>query len=100
MAMAGEIDVNRSVPWAQVEEVNNSDGVSVALEPSTVLYLVLPNHDKAPFDNLNVRKAAAMALDRAAITEAVTLGNAEVANSHLAESAVGCGWLQDHGRAR
>ena len=81
MAMAGEIDVNRSVPWAQVEEVNNSDGVSVALEPSTVLYLVLPNHDKAPFDNLNVRKAAAMALDRAAITDAVTLGNAEVANS-------------------
>lgn len=81
MAMAGEIDVNRSVPWAQVEEVDKIDGVSVKLEPSTVLYLVLPNHDKAPFDDLNVRKAAAMALDRAAITEAVTRGHAEVANS-------------------
>jgi peptide/nickel transport system substrate-binding protein len=81
MAMAGEIDVNRYVPWAQVEEVNNTDGVSVALEPSTMLYLVLPNHDKAPFDNLTVRKAAAMALDREAITNAVTLGKAEVANS-------------------
>ncbi len=86
MAMAGEIDVNRGVPWAQVDEVDNTDGVSVALEPSTVLYLVLPNHNEAPFDNLAVRKAAAMALDRAAITNAVTLGNAEVANSTLSNA--------------
>ncbi len=86
MAMAGEIDVNRGVPWAQVDEVDNTEGVSVALEPSTVLYLVLPNHNKAPFDNLAVRKAAAMALDRAAITDAVTLGNAKVANSTLSNA--------------
>jgi peptide/nickel transport system substrate-binding protein len=86
MIMAGEIDVNRYVPWAQVDEVNNTDGVSVPLEPSTVLYLVLPNHNKAPFDNLTVRKAAAMALNREAITKAVTLGKAKVANSTLSNA--------------
>ncbi len=86
MAMAGEIDVDRHVPWAQVEEVNNTDGVSVTLEPSTVLYLVMPNHTKAPFDNLNVRKAAALALDREAMTKAVTLGMAKVANSTLSNA--------------
>lgn len=83
MAMAGEIDVSRGVPWAQIEEINAADGVSVALEPSTVIYGVMPNHGKPPFDNLNIRKAAAMALNREAITKAVTLGNATVANSTL-----------------
>ena len=86
MAMAGEIDVNRGVPWAQVAEVDGTEGVSVRLEPSTVLYLVMPNHSKPPFDNLTVRKAAAMALNREAITKAVTLGNATVANSTLSNA--------------
>lgn len=86
MAMAGEIDVDRGVPWAQIDEVNAIDGVSVKLETSTVLYLVLPNHSKPPFDNLTVRKAAAMALNREAITKAVTLGHATVANSTLSNA--------------
>ncbi|MFZ1726335.1 MAG: ABC transporter substrate-binding protein [Albidovulum sp.] len=63
--------------------MNNSPNVSVKLEPSTVLYEVLPNLAKPPFDNLTVRKAAAMALDREAITNAITLGHATVANSTL-----------------
>ncbi|QYX56790.1 ABC transporter substrate-binding protein [Roseovarius sp. SCSIO 43702] len=83
MIMAGEIDVNRGVPWAQIEEINGSGKAKVVLEPSTVVYGVMPNHDKPPFDNLNIRKAAAMALNREAITKAVTLGNATVANSTL-----------------
>lgn len=83
MIMAGEIDVSRGVPWAQIQEINASGKAKVALEPSTVVYGVMPNHDKAPFDNLNIRKAAAMALDREAITRAVTLGHATVANSTL-----------------
>lgn len=83
MMMAGEIDANRGVPFAQVDEMNASAGVSVPLEPSTLIYAVMPNHDKAPFDNLNVRKAAAMALNREATTKAMTLGKAVVANSTL-----------------
>ncbi len=86
MLMAGEIDVNRHVPWAMVEDVNKTEGVKVELEPSTVLYLVLPNHNVAPFNDLNVRKAAAMALNREAMTKAVTLGMAKVANSTLSNA--------------
>ncbi|MEX3316954.1 ABC transporter substrate-binding protein [Sulfitobacter sp. PS-8MA] len=81
MLMAGEIDVDRAVPWPQIAEVNNTEGVSVKLEPSTVLQLVLPNHTRLPFSDINVRRAATMALDREAIAKAVTLGNATVANS-------------------
>lgn len=83
MIMAGEIDVSRGVPWSQIEEVNNTGIARVALEPSTIVYGVMPNHGKPPFDNLNIRKAAAMALHREAITQAVSLGNATVANSTL-----------------
>lgn len=86
MIMAGEIEVDRGVPWAQIDEVNGVDGVSVRLEPSTVTYVALPNHTKPPFDNLTVRRAAAMALNREAITKAVTLGHATVANSTLSNA--------------
>lgn len=83
MIMAGEIDANRGVPFAQVDEMNANENVSVPLEPSTLIYGVMPNHARAPFDNMNVLKAAAMALNRGAMTRAMTLGKAEVANTTL-----------------
>ncbi|MGJ8544616.1 MAG: ABC transporter substrate-binding protein [Sulfitobacter sp.] len=83
MMLAGEIDANRGVPFAQVDEIDASENVSVPLAPSTLIYGVMPNHTKAPFDNLNVRKAAAMALNREATAKAMTLGKAVVANSTL-----------------
>ena len=83
MALAGEIDVARGVDWAQVAELQATEGISVPLEPSTTIYAVLLNHDRPPFDDERARRAAAMALDRAAITDAVTLGHATVAGSTL-----------------
>ncbi len=83
MMLAGEIDANRGVPFAQVDEIDAREDVSVPLAPSTLIYGVMPNHAKAPFDNLNVRKAAAMALNREAMAKAITLGKATVANSTL-----------------
>ncbi|MEM9911207.1 MAG: ABC transporter substrate-binding protein [Pseudomonadota bacterium] len=83
MIMAGEVDVNRGVPWAQIEEIDASQRADVELEQSTVVYGVMPNHAAAPFNNINIRKAAAMALNREAITKAVSLGHATVATSTL-----------------
>lgn len=82
MLQAGEVDVVRDVPWPQVAELQGA-GFDVPLEPSTTIYVVLLNHDRPPFDNENARRAAAMALDRGAITDAVTLGHAEVAATTL-----------------
>lgn len=83
MILAGEAEAVRGVPYAQVAEVDAAEGVSVPLEPSTVIFAVMPNHARPPFDDLDVRRAAAMALDRDAITAAVSLGMAETANSTL-----------------
>lgn len=83
MIMAGEVDVNRGVPWAQIAEIDAAPRADVKLEPSTVVYGVMPNHAVAPFDNIKIRKAASMALNREAITKAVSLGHATVATSTL-----------------
>ena len=83
MIQAGEVDVVRVVPYAQVAELDAAEGISVPLEPSTVIFIVLPNHGRPPFDNLEARRAAALALDREAITQAITLGMAETANSTM-----------------
>ena len=88
MILAGEADAVRIVPYPQVAEIDAAEGVSVPLEPSTTIYVVLPNHRRAPFDDLDVRRAAAMALDRDAITAAIGLGMAETANSTLPSALV------------
>jgi peptide/nickel transport system substrate-binding protein len=83
MILAGEAEAIRFVPYAQVAEIEATEGISVPLEPSTVIYIVLPNHSRPPFDNVEARRAAALALDREAITQAITLGMAETANSTM-----------------
>ncbi len=83
MILAGEVEAVRAVPYAQAAEIEAAEGVSVPLEPSTVIYVVLPNHSRPPFDNVEVRRAAALALDREAINQAITLGMAETANSTM-----------------
>jgi peptide/nickel transport system substrate-binding protein len=83
MLQAGEIDAVRDVPWAQVEELEADPKIEVPLEPSTVINVVLLNHAKPPFDTLEARRAAALALDRPALADAITLGKADPANTTL-----------------
>jgi len=83
MLLAGEVHAIRDVPWSQVADVTGRDGISMPLESSTVIYMTLMNHTRAPFDDVRVRQAAAHALDVEAIAEAVTFGNAKPANTTL-----------------
>lgn len=83
MMQSGELDAAREIPWSQVEQLKKAEGIEVSLEPSTQVFIALLNHARAPFDNVNVRKAAAMALDKEGITNAMTFGNAVPANSTL-----------------
>jgi len=83
MMLSGELDAAREIPWSQVAEIQSNENISMPMEPSTVIYTVLMNQAKAPFDNMKFRQAAAMALDTTAISKAVTFGNAAPANSTL-----------------
>jgi peptide/nickel transport system substrate-binding protein len=81
--LAGEIDAVRGVPWPQVKELKANSAVDVPLEPSTVIYMTLMNHSKPPFDNIKIRQAAAMALDKKSLAKAITFGYAPAANTTL-----------------
>jgi peptide/nickel transport system substrate-binding protein len=83
MMLSGELDAAREIPWSQVADLKARDGIEMPLEPSTQIFMVLLNHKRAPFDNLKVRQAAAMALDAPAITQAMTFGAATPANSTI-----------------
>jgi peptide/nickel transport system substrate-binding protein len=83
MMLSGELDAAREIPWSQVEQLQAAEGVDMPLEPSTQIFIVLLNHARAPFDDVKVRKAAAMALDTAGLTKAMTFGLATPAQSTL-----------------
>ena len=83
MMLSGELDAAREIPWSQVEQLKSTEGISMPLEPSTQIFIVLLNHDQAPFDDQKVRKAAALALNTPAITKAMTFGAATPANTTL-----------------
>ncbi|WP_245443886.1 ABC transporter substrate-binding protein [Mesorhizobium sp. DCY119] len=83
MLKAGEVDVMRSVNWAQVEDLKNTDGIDMRMEPSNVVFITLLNHSREPFSNLKARQAAAYALDNKVLTQAITNGYAKPANTPL-----------------
>lgn len=83
MLKAGEIDVVRAVPWAQIDELKTVEAVDMRLEPSTTIYMTLLNHKREPFSNLKARQAAGMAIDNEAMAKAITRGYAEPANTTL-----------------
>jgi len=83
MMISGDAHAVRGVPWSQVADLQSREGISVPLEPSTVIFMTLLNHARAPFSDLNVRQAAARAIDTKAVTKAMTFGHALPANTTL-----------------
>lgn len=83
MLKAGEVDVMREVEWSQVEDLKATDGIDMRLDPSHVIYVALLNSGREPFSSMKARQAAAYALDKAAIAQAVTGGLATPANTPL-----------------
>jgi peptide/nickel transport system substrate-binding protein len=83
MVQAGEVDAIRDVPWSEVDALKTQENVELKLEPSTVIYMVLLNSKREPFSNAKARQAAAHAIDNKAVTQAVTFGYAEPANTTL-----------------
>lgn len=69
---AGEIDMTyNELPPEQFKKLQEEFGDEVHVSPSLCTYYYEFNTQKAPFDNANVRKALALALDRDIITDKV-----------------------------
>lgn len=82
---AGEIDVLDNVPAEQIPQLVAEDP-NVIVTADTGAQFINFNCDKAPFDNVNARRAVALAIDRKTIVEQVTKGGEIPASGFLAYS--------------
>ena len=78
--LTGELDMATVEP-SNLEALQGEGNLTItsALEPNT--FAIYLNNTRWPFDNVLVRKAATMAIDRPAIVEQLLLGEAVVATS-------------------
>lgn len=81
-----ELDVAGVVP-AQYDTVAKLPGYRVELVPSTTLRLLTFNLKRSPFDDVAVRRALTLALDRSAITQATSAGIALPATTLIPPSS-------------
>lgn len=76
----GEIDIASIAP-IDVELVENSKDLYAVSYPTTSTEYLTLNTQKAPFNNVDFRKAVNAAIDKQSIVDAVYLGKASVAKS-------------------
>ncbi|MGH2535719.1 MAG: ABC transporter substrate-binding protein [Thermomicrobiales bacterium] len=78
--LAGEIDIYEGIPPAQVEQVQQAEGVEVAIYDTLRFNWYAANLEQPMFQDLAVRQAMLYALDRELMAEEIYLGFAEQAN--------------------
>jgi peptide/nickel transport system substrate-binding protein len=105
MLLAGEVDAVRDILWSQAAQLAASGLARVPDQPSTLIRVVGLNHGRPPFDDVRVRQAAVLALDRGLITEVYSRGRATVANTTMPAALLyhdddHPGWPYDPGQAR
>lgn len=70
----GEVDMTHEVPGAEIPRLKKDRPDELNIFPYLGTYYYIFNCEQAPFDDVNVRKALTMAIDRQAICEDVTQG--------------------------
>jgi peptide/nickel transport system substrate-binding protein len=71
----GDIDGTFDVPVSEASQWEGLDGVNLITAPSNGVYQLVLDFETPPFDDPNVRKAIAYAVDREGIVQAVLNGN-------------------------
>jgi peptide/nickel transport system substrate-binding protein len=103
---AGKIDIMDRVSNEQAEEIRKTNPeIQVICNPTTQAVTVQPRNDKAPFNDIRVRKAMQMALDLISIARehypgTISPNPSSVLSSHLSKVMKGWGfpyeeWPQD-----
>lgn len=79
----GQIDIDDTPDWSSLASLKSASGVKAVTYPSTQIDYIAFNQKRAPFDDVHVRRAISMAIDREAMVKAVLFGNGEPAYSLL-----------------
>lgn len=85
----GEVDTIIPVAVNNVADLESTDGIVVEPKPVITMVYIGFNLSKAPFDDLKVRQALSIAIDRATIVETILGGFATVADSPMGQGTFG-----------
>ena len=85
----GDLDLVYNLSFANVEQVEGNEGFNTNIFGTYIVYYLALNMKKAPFSDVRVRQALNYAIDRNAITKAVTRGYAEPAITDIAPEMAG-----------
>jgi peptide/nickel transport system substrate-binding protein len=89
----GEVQWTDNLPPQQISSLKNSSDIKVGTAPSSDYWYMALNEKRKPFDNVDVRRAIAFALDRDAIVKAAKFGNATVNETAIPKSSA---WYYDY----
>lgn len=82
---AGSLNGSEGIPWSQIPTLEkDSRGQLLTFPQQQVNFMVL-RLDKPPFDDLKVRQAMSLALDRKVFVDRATAGKATIGNSFFAK---------------
>ncbi len=84
--IAGEVNGIESVPFGSVESLKQNEGTKIETSGSWQVEELFFNTLNEHFADVHVRRALALAIDREALTQALTFGYAETANSIVPSS--------------
>lgn len=82
----GEADISMSIPATSLATLEADDKISVLKADSPRTSTLYLNNSRAPFDNVDLRKAATMALDLPAMAASIYEGAAQPATGPFAPS--------------
>lgn len=85
----GEIDYIWELPPTQVRNLEDAEGVQIISSDTMNTAAILLNCSKPPFDNVDLRRAVAYAIDRDEATLVATDGTAKALNTYVAKGAFG-----------
>lgn len=86
---AGEIDITYDVPSEQSAQLKKELGSQVIEPPRLCTYYYEFNHTKAPFNDVRVRKALSLTLDRDIIVDGILRQGQKVAYQYTPEATQG-----------
>jgi peptide/nickel transport system substrate-binding protein len=78
---AGQAQIDQFPSWSTVASLKSTPGVTMTLFNSTQTNYLAFNEKVKPFQDVHVRRAISLAINRAAIIKAVLFGNGKPANS-------------------
>jgi peptide/nickel transport system substrate-binding protein len=90
---SGEVHWTDNLPQQQIDQLSESEDVVVESAPSQDYWYMSLNHKREPFDDVDVRRAIALALDREAIVKVAKFGNATVNQTAIPETSA---WYHDY----